>query len=149
MTETLINALHPTIQPLCRALLARAAEEGIRLIVTQGVRSQVEQKRLYDMGRTTVGPNPTEQRPLGSIVTKAPPGYSWHEFGLAFDVAVDLGGHPTWPNDMGLWERIGELGEAVGLEWGGRFKSIIDRPHFQHTGGLTLAQAREGKRPNA
>ncbi len=80
-------------------------------------------------------------------MTKAPPGSSWHEFGLAFDVAVLVDGKATWPNDRGLWEEIGELGEALGLEWGGRFKTILDLPHFQRRGGLTLADVRAGKRP--
>lgn len=54
--------------------------------------------------------------------------------GLAFDVALlDSGGRPAWPTDdagLARWERVGALGEALGLVWGGRWRSP-DWPHFQ------------------
>jgi hypothetical protein len=31
---------------------------------------------------------------------------------------------------------MGKLGQEVGLQWGGTFKSIKDYPHFQYTFGL-------------
>jgi hypothetical protein len=36
-------------------------------------------------------------------------------------------------------EFIGKIGEELGLEWGGRFTSIMDRPHLQLTTGLPVA----------
>lgn len=144
----LIAQLHPTIQLAAADLLYRAEQEGIHLIITQGYRSSKDQADLWNKGRVTVGAHARPGRPLGDIVTKAPPGFSWHEYRLAFDVApADKEGNPHWPEDAALWLRIGELGEAVGLEWGGRWQTIVDRPHFQHRGGLTLAAARAGERP--
>src|SRR5699024_4287317 len=35
-----------------------------------------------------------------------------------------------------------------GFEWGGDWQSIVDRPHIQMTGGLSLAQLQAGKKPN-
>lgn len=136
-SEGVIARLEPVIQPKARALLDAARAEGIELVVTHGLRTMEEQAALYAQGRTAPGP----------IVTKAKPGHSWHNFGLAFDVAVVQGGKPTWPNDVSLWQRIGALGKAQGLTWGGDFTSIVDYPHFQFTGGLTLEQARAGQRP--
>ena len=133
ITERLILTLHEDLQPLCREHLAACALHGIQLCVTQGYRSSAEQAALYAKGRTAPG----------KIVTRAPPGYSWHEFRRAYDVAVlDAKGKATWPNDVALWKTIGGLGKSVGLEWGGDFRTITDRPHFQLTGGLTLTQAR-------
>ena len=134
-----IAQLDATIQPKAMALLGAAKAEGIDLVVTDGLRTMEEQQALYDQGRTKPGP----------IVTNAPPGYSWHNFGLAFDVAILKNGRPTWPEDEALWQKIGALGKAQGLAWGGDFKSIKDRPHFEWTGGLTLEQARQGSRPSA
>lgn len=136
-SEAIVERLEPVIQPKARALLEAARAEGIELAVTQGLRTMEEQAALYAQGRTAPGP----------VVTNAKPGSSWHNFGLAFDVAVVVGGKPTWPNDEALWQRIGALGKAQGLAWGGDFESFKDRPHFQLTGGLTLADARAGKRP--
>jgi peptidoglycan L-alanyl-D-glutamate endopeptidase CwlK len=97
-----------------------------------------EQARLYAQGRTAPG----------AIVTKAQPGSSWHNFGLAFDVAPLVNGRPAWPNDEALWDLIGRYGKAAGLDWGGDFLTIKDRPHFEYHPGLTLAQARAGARPS-
>lgn len=64
---------------------------------------------------------------------------SYHLFGLAVDIWFSLpnGGWPTasqlnaWP----CWQQLGEMGEAFGFEWGGRFATLVDRPHFQMTFG--------------
>ena len=138
-SEPLISELHAAVQPLARETLQRAMNMGIPLVVTQAYRDPAEQARLYAQGRTTPGP----------IVTKAPPGWSWHEYRLAFDVAVldQATGRATWPNDNALWEQIGAAGKAAGLEWGGDWTGIVDRPHFQLTMGTTMAQARAGQLP--
>ena len=35
------------------------------------------------------------------------------------------------------------MAEAMGLEWGGAWTSIVDEPHIQLKTGLTVAQMRE------
>ncbi len=128
----LINELDETVQHLALSLLRAAHALGIELIVTQAYRSMDEQAHLYAQGRTIAGP----------IVTNAPPGSSWHEFRKAFDVAILKDGRATWPNDVALWQRIGNIGKQIGLDWGGDFHTIIDRPHFEYHPGQTLAMAR-------
>lgn len=43
---------------------------------------------------------------------------------------------PNWDPDNPMWEKIGLVGEALGLEWGGRWTSINDGKgdpsHFQY-----------------
>lgn len=137
-SEAIIATLDPTIRPMARKLLQRAASTGINLVVTQGRRTMEEQAALYAQGRTAPG----------AIVTNSPPGSSWHNFALAFDVAVIApDGSITWPNDNALWQQIGSIGSNLGLTWGGSFVSFVDRPHFEYHPGLTLADARSGKRP--
>lgn len=134
LTERMIATLLPEVGALARELLASAKMHEIELCVTQAYRSSAEQAALYAKGRTAPG----------RIVTRAPPGYSWHEFRRAFDVAVVVGGKPTWPNDTALWATIGGLGKTLGLAWGGDFRTIIDRPHFEFHPGMTLTDARAG-----
>ena len=136
-SRALIGKLDQAIQPMAWRVLADAWDKGISLVVTQSARTMAEQQALYDQGRTTPG----------KIVTKAPPGSSWHNFALAFDVAVLEGTTPTWPNDLALWSKIGDIGKAVGLQWGGDWSGFPDRPHFEFHPGMTLADARAGKRP--
>jgi peptidoglycan L-alanyl-D-glutamate endopeptidase CwlK len=133
-----IKSLHPSIQGLAKDVLQDAANQGLDLVITFGNRTNEQQAALYAQGRTAPGP----------IVTNAPPGSSWHNFGLAFDVAVLVNGKPTWPTNEALWQKIGAIGKARGLTWGGDFTSIKDRPHFEYHPGITLADARAGTRPS-
>ena len=125
-----LSDLEPDTAAKCSELLVAAARLGIKLTVTQTLRSYAEQDTLYAQGRTTEG----------LIVTQAKGGESWHNFGRAFDVAfgTDKGG-VVWE---GPWEQVGALGESLGLSWGGRWHKHADRPHFENAGGLTLAEQR-------
>lgn len=89
---------------------------GIPIRVTSGFRSFAEQDKLYAQGRTE----------LGNIVTNAKGGQSLHNYGVAFDVCFD-----SKTPYVGDWAKIGKLGESIGLEWGGRWASFTDQPHFQ------------------
>ena len=116
-----INGLLPTLRPLAWALVGYCAyKHDIWLTVTQGYRNDQTQDELYAQGRTTPG----------KIVTWAKAGESDHNIRKAFDVAVlDKSGTPTWPDDEVLWGRIGAVGKALGLSWGGTWGKR-DLPHF-------------------
>lgn len=132
----------------------RCALVGIDIEFTQTYRTSVEQNVLYTKGRTIPGPpcvhggvsrpiGTCQKHPLGATVTAAPSGYSFHEFRRAYDVGIK-----TFPGDLtpkdwydGPWGHIGEIGEACGMDWGGRWKRD-DQPHFEHHGGKTLIQWR-------
>ncbi|WP_171661462.1 M15 family metallopeptidase [Geobacillus sp. BMUD] len=129
--------VHPIVATKARQLISQAYKEGINIIITQGFRSIEEQNELYAQGRTKPG----------KIVTKAKGGYSYHNFGLAFDFAVlNPDGSVNWNVDA-KWKRVGQLGKSLGLEWGGDWEDFKDYPHFQYTFGLSLADLRAGKRP--
>ncbi len=119
----IIARLDERLKPLAERFLAAVSQQGIPLVLTQGFRSMEEQRRIYEQGRTAPG----------HIVTYAPPEKSKHNYGLAFDVApLNEKGQPYWPEDEDLWTRIGEIGESVGLRWGGRWPGVQrDRPHFE------------------
>ena len=145
--EERLNGLHPAFRRIVKKLIRRAESDGMKLCVVCGLRTYEEQRRLYAQGRTKPG-KPCTRAVQGKIVTNARPGYSWHNFGLAVDFCFVAGknARPTW---VGPWKRLGEIGKSLGLIWGGDFKSIKDKPHFEWHPGLTLAQARAGKRPEA
>lgn len=137
--------LDPRVRMMAQQLLERADRAGIPLVVTFTVRSLASQAALYAQGRS---------RP-GHVVTNARAGYSFHNFGLALDVVpAELLALPHWGNTPdrqartnALWESVSAIGKSLGFRWGGDFHSIIDRPHFEWSGGLTLAQLRAGARP--
>jgi peptidoglycan L-alanyl-D-glutamate endopeptidase CwlK len=133
-----LDDLNPLVAAKAHALLARCQADGIDLLVTSTYRDAASQAALYAQGRTAPG----------RIVTNAPPGQSFHNWRVAFDVVPLRHGKPIW--DMAgengvLWQQVGALGEAVGLEWAGRWKRFRELAHFQFTGGLTLADFQAGK----
>lgn len=140
-----LDDLHPRVRKMAERLLADAKAAGIPLTVTFTLRSMETQAALYAQGRTKPG----------KIVTNARAGYSYHNFGLALDVVpTSLLALPSWGDTPAhqkatnaLWARVGAIGKAIGFRWGGDFKSIKDRPHFEWSGDLALADLRSGKRP--
>jgi peptidoglycan L-alanyl-D-glutamate endopeptidase CwlK len=132
-----IDGLHPAIREAVKKFLADAEAEGIFLKITDGMRTFVQQDALYAQGRTTAG----------KIVTNAKSGQSFHNYGLAVDVVPIVNGKADWEGD---WAHIGRIGKAAGLDWGGDFTTILDRPHFQYANGnnykVLFAQYHAGKK---
>lgn len=118
-SEKVVATLLPQVRPIARALVQKAAAAGISIRVISGLRSYDEQAALYAQGRTAPGKK----------VTNARPGYSNHNFGIAFDIGVFEGSKylPESPK----YKAVGALGMDLGLEWGGNWKTIVDQPHFQ------------------
>lgn len=128
--------LQPGVRVMAEAFLAACRESGIDVLVTCTLRDWESQASLYEQGRTKPG----------SRVTNAKAGDSAHNYGLAFDVVPLRDGKPVWgtiaDRDRALWVQVGKIGEACGLEWGGRWNTFLDLPHFQDLGGKTLAELR-------
>jgi peptidoglycan L-alanyl-D-glutamate endopeptidase CwlK len=134
-----LSDLVPVCKERAETFLKLAKDAGIDLLITSTYRSNEEQAALYAQGRTKPG----------AIVTNARPGDSYHNWRCAFDVVPLRNGKPVWGTtgpDGDLWRKIGEMGEAAGLEWAGRWTGKLrEMAHFQYTGGLTLADFKAGK----
>ena len=138
-----LDGLHPQFREKLEALQKICAAAKIPIVWTQGLRTIEQQDALYAQGRTTAGP----------IVTNAKGGTSYHNYGLAADFAVKKDGKLSWEDKVDVdadgepdYREVGEIGESLGLEWGGRWKKP-DLPHFQLTFGLSIAQLQAGERP--
>lgn len=122
VTDQRIGQLDPNFQPVATEFINTVeGETGIQLRVTAGYRSAAEQDALYAIGRTEPG----------NIVTNARGGESLHNSGLAVDVVQMQNGRPNWTMSNSSWESVGQIGERLGMQWGGRWQSFPDRPHFQ------------------
>ena len=134
-----LEDLHPYLAQLAEELTAACNADGIDLLITSTYRDFESQQMIYNQGRSL------ESRGRGEkIVTNARPGDSWHNYRCAFDVVPLIGGKPSW-SDNALWKRVGQHGVNVGLEWAGNWRTFKEFPHFQFTGGLTLADFKAGK----
>jgi peptidoglycan L-alanyl-D-glutamate endopeptidase CwlK len=129
-SEKNIATLEPQTAKLAREHLRRLQAEGLNFKVTSATRTFAEQAALFAKGRTAKGPK----------VTNARPGSSWHNYGVAYDLTLFSGKNPVW--DSKHYATAGRIGKELGLRWGGDFRSIVDRPHFERPLGLTLAEAR-------
>ena len=118
-----IEDLHPDLQVQARRFIADAAAEGIDVLIYCTLRDFASQAELYAQGRTT----------KGAIVTNARPGESAHNYGAAWDCVPLKNGKAMW-SDRDTYAKLGRIGEALGLEWAGRWTGKLrETAHFQHT----------------
>jgi hypothetical protein len=122
-----IADLTPEAQAKFNLFAGRMAEIGIPFMLTSTYRSQAEQDELWGHGRNG------DTRPKVTWTRK-----SRHTGRTAFDIAILLDGIPVWDTKVNVNENeeldyfeAGDIGERVGLEWGGRFKPKPDYCHFQ------------------
>ncbi len=124
-SEAKLAKVNPELAKRVRAMVNDLKAQGINVRVTDGLRTVEEQNELYKQGRTKPG----------GIVTNAKGGSSFHNYGLAVDLVPMVNGKANYNVSNDTWNKIGETGKKYGLEWGGDFKSIVDKPHFQMSGG--------------
>lgn len=129
-----LEDLLPPVRERVERMIASCDAEGIDLLVTSTYRDNASQEALYAQGRTAPG----------RIVTNARSGQSFHNYRCAVDVVPIRNGKAIWNAKDPVWQRIGALGKAAGLEWAGDWKRFKEFPHFQYTAGLTLAQLQKG-----
>lgn len=98
---------------------------GVTFRISMGYRSIDEQNKIYAQGRTTPG----------NIVTNAKGGTSFHNYGLAIDLVEMSEDEKTanWNFDM---SKLSPIAKKYGLEWGGSWTHIVDRPHFEYRAGF-------------
>lgn len=161
MTEQeILDSLDPDVREKAVTFQGRCREKGRIIKFTQGRRTLEQQAAVHAKGRSAPGEpcwhggtkrpvGTCIEHPLGLTVTNAKPGFSWHNFGRAFDIAdadaspYDLGA-PGLRDDEAIWQEIGAIGKSCGLKWGGDWpEPKRDRPHFEHHGGTTLTALRK------
>ena len=109
---------------------------GIYIRITSAMRTSKEQNELWKQGR---------MKP-GRIVTDVDDSNSYHTHGLAIDIAVLWRIGPI--QFKALWarkyyEEIGYIARELGLEQ----PYANDLPHIQYSGGLSIKNLKDGKRP--
>lgn len=129
-----LSDLLPVVRERAQKFIQLAHAAGIDLLVTSTYRDNDSQNALYAQGRTAPG----------RIVTNARAGQSWHNYRCALDVVPLVNGKPAWNAKDEVWQTVGKLGKQAGLEWAGDWKKFKEYPHFQYTGGMTLAQLQAG-----
>lgn len=117
-----VSQLHPDLQKKIAELQTLCDKNGLKIGISECLRSLSEQDALYAKGRTAPGSVVTNAR--GSTFS------SMHQWGVAFDFYRN-DGKGAYNDGDGFFSKVGKLGVSLGLEWGGNWKSIVDKPHFQ------------------
>jgi peptidoglycan L-alanyl-D-glutamate endopeptidase CwlK len=129
-SEKNIKTLHPRAQEKAREFMQAVVpimdRRGVDVRIISGTRTYAEQDALF------------AKRPK---VTNARGGFSNHNFGVAWDIGLFQG--KRYLEESPLYRECGRIGQSLGLEWGGSWKSIQDEPHFEVKTGLTIAEKRE------
>lgn len=113
------SKLHPWLDYKLTVLLKKCAKKNLYLIVTEGFRTKKYQDALYAKGRTKPGKIVTNAK--GSSYS------SQHMWGIAFDIAIN---DSKLVYDTATIKKVAKIAKAIGLGWGGDWKSIVDTPHF-------------------
>src|SRR5258706_4372462 len=129
-TNERLQTLHPAVrQDFVDFLDAVNNQLGIQLRVADAFRSDADQAKEYAKGRTAPGRRTTGARP----------GESYHQYGMATDLAQLL---PKWAvNYKPAWEDIAKIAAAHGIDWGGRF-TPPGRGHFEKNLGHSTQEWR-------
>ena len=122
--------LHPYLQEKIIQLKDLCKKNDIKIGISECLRTVAEQDAFYAQGRTKPGIKVTNCK--GSTYS------SMHQWGVAFDfyLIMDVDGDGKTNDDSyndatRLFAKVGKLGKSIGLEWGGSWKSPVDKPHFQ------------------
>jgi peptidoglycan L-alanyl-D-glutamate endopeptidase CwlK len=131
VSEAKLQLVCPALSIKIHTLAEMMELAGQPITIVRGLASWAEQDKLYQQGRTTPG----------EIVTHAPPGHSYHEFGMAVDCCpTSLLSTPNWSPESPIWADYGNKAKSLGLFWGGDFVHVPpDRPHLQLTDSFPVS----------
>jgi peptidoglycan L-alanyl-D-glutamate endopeptidase CwlK len=114
-----LQGVHPNLVEDCYVLMNVMRTLGFPLFVSNGLRTLEEQAALYAQGRTKPGLKVTNVD--GSDPTKATHSPQADGWGHAVDFAFD---DPQPWADKHPWRAFGENAKALGLKWGGDWKTM-------------------------
>ncbi|MGL6108268.1 MAG: M15 family metallopeptidase [Fusobacteriaceae bacterium] len=135
-----IEQLHPFIkqdvEDIVQILNTTVLTRKAKVRIAWGLRTFAEQDELY------------KKVPK---VTNAKGGDSVHNYGLAVDIVMIINGKEAswdtkkdWDEDsIADWDEVVYMFKEYGFTWGGDWKKFSDKPHFEKTNKLTLAQIKD------
>jgi len=139
-----IELLRPDIRAILAQHRIEAKNKGIVIVCVETLRTADVQLAYYMQGREPLTKVNAQRAKAGlhlisdaenkRIITNAKTS-DFHGTGRAYDIApgryVNGVLVPWWGAPWSVWQELGEIGERLGMTWGGRWKKLNDCPHFQ------------------
>ena len=129
-----VKELHGKAQSAAVDTLVACKAAGLEVLISCTYRSPEEQDALYAQGRTKPG----------AKVTNARAYQSFHQYRVALDVYPVVHGKPDFSGKAPEWPTMAAIFKKHGFEWGFDWPTFKEMPHFQMTGGHSLAYFRAG-----
>jgi peptidoglycan L-alanyl-D-glutamate endopeptidase CwlK len=125
-----LDDLVPEMRSKAFELIARCCEAGIPVMIIDTLRTEAEQRQYVARG---VSWTLNSKHLTGHAIDLCP--YAQFELHGPDRLA--------WNTDEPAWQVIGEIGEQLGLTWGGRWNRTPDYGHFElnDRGGATRPKA--------
>lgn len=123
-----VGFLAPFVVEKSRKAIRRCWDKYLRVEIFEGWRSAVRQDVLFSQGRDAAG------HVTGKPVTNSKGWQSFHQFGLAFDLAFINGTQWSWTGD---WDEVIQIFQEEG------FESLrpYEQAHMQITAGIKISDA--------
>ena len=112
-----LDDLHPAMRGKAVELIARCIEAGIMIAIVDTLRTADEHQENLKKGTSWT----LNSRHLVGKAIDVAPWFEWRLYG-----ADKL----NWDASDPVWQKIGDIGEKLGLRWGGRWKQK-DMGHFE------------------
>lgn len=114
-----LKDLTPKMRAAAIELIARCVEDGIMICIVDTLRTQAEQAANVAAG---VSWTMNSRHLLGEAIDIAP----YDQYQLHGPDKL------KWDSNDPVWDKIGSIGESVGLKWGVWRKGVnIDKGHFE------------------
>jgi peptidoglycan LD-endopeptidase CwlK len=131
-----IIQLYPPLQSKFTNFLIQARAHGFEVSIFESLRTMDRQQELYQQGRNESG----QVIDRSKIVTDAPAGMTFHNYGLACDLVfftLSSDKNKLWSWDSKLpYEKLADLGRSLGFDSGYFWSKLIDPPHFEMNYGF-------------
>ena len=136
-----LDLLHPDFRPMAERFLAKCVGAGIMVMVVETWRSQEAHEEDVKNGRSWVAKSKHQNIEKGDAVNVLEKGGILYPVVSPASLAIDVAPYEQyqlygadklqWDGAEPVWQKLGKIGESVGLKWGGRWKRRRDFAHFE------------------
>lgn len=136
-------------------LISTCNLQGIELLVLSTLRDEEAQAERYAIGRTEEGMDVHDRLPMGQVASDNPPGWSFHHYGLAFDVWPIIHSRVVIRFSEPYWDRCWRVIRTIARDRSINLRQGIDHKlstgtrdwgHFHYSAGLSIEAIRGGEK---